>query len=141
MIKGKTYLSGPMHNIEAVEKMFKTEHLLKNMNINVINPADVVYGKTPYSHLPAEGLRHGLSALTEAENIILTPGWEDARGCIIEMFTASLTGTKMFTLNPAQLNQGNICLEKYEILSENLNETIAQILLTQNKKYELNQNK
>ncbi len=141
MIEGKTYLSGPMNSQKAVDQMFRVARLLKDKQIDVINPADVPYGKTYYSHLPAEGLRNGLCSLTESENIVLIPGWKEARGCIIEMFTAALIGTKMFTVNEIQLEKDIILLEKYEIPLEQLNKTVAQLLLTQNETYELKYSK
>lgn len=90
-----TFISGPSNSdFETVRQQL----LISGFDTEIVTPEDIDYTNPLYTGLPGSGFREQLARLSICDKIVFLPGWEQRRGCIAELLTATLCGTKTFEI-------------------------------------------
>lgn len=129
------YLSGPMNGdyIVAEQTFVSMGTLLRSANIMVCSPHEVNWEKLTKSGKSAAGLRFGLTQLVSTDGIILFGDWREARGCLLEVFTAVSIGLEIREITNVH---GKTLNEITTVLSDDhnsfYNDVLLNLLVTQN---------
>jgi hypothetical protein len=127
-INSTLYLSGPMGDGALSVLLFKriTSILTDAGYTIVFDPSSISYTDERFSGKPSNGFREQLNHLTTADTVIFFGEWENARGCIAELFNAVLFGCNLFTLNIDP--NGDIEFAALEVNHSNVSTIVSELL-------------
>jgi hypothetical protein len=131
MSLNRIFISGPM---EASFKRFQLheEQFRKEVaHSDLFNPSELTYANPVFTPFPANGFREGVSELVTSNTVVFLPGWELARGCLVELMVAATAGCALYELHYGQ----HLTLSILNINRENLNEVMIALLENQQKAF------
>lgn len=132
------YLSGSMSGANSDKAFAEAAYLLQQAGyVNVFNPSLVTYTDERFTEKPANGFREQVSHLVECDAVVFFGDWQQARGCIAELFNAVLFGCEIYTLDRTSTS---VQLTRLDIGRGNVNQVISSMLVEQNKTHQKNAN-
>lgn len=134
----RIYLSGSMSGADSSEAFAEAAHILHQAGyVNVFNPSLVTYTDKRFSGKPANGFREQVSHLAECDAVVFFGEWQQARGCIAELFNAVLFGCEIYTLDGTVMP---VQLTRLDVDRNNVNQVISSMLIHQNETHQKNTN-
>ena len=107
----KVFISQPMKNKSESEILItrdkaidRIKQLFPDNEVVIINSYFMAYSPTE-GNIPLKYLAKSIELLADADFVYFCPGWEEARGCIIEHDCTVAYGIMCSTYDPAFENQ------------------------------------
>lgn len=95
VIHGLFYLSSPASPTGESLLLEEAARKLRQQGYTILSPNEVNAGSTV---LPAAELRFGLRMLTQCHAIVLLPGWQNDKRCLLDLYIARNAGHDIYEL-------------------------------------------
>jgi hypothetical protein len=131
MSLNRIFISGPMDAAFQQFQLHEEQFRQEVTHSGLFNPYELTYTNPIFTPFPANGFREGISELVTSDTVVFLPGWELARGCLVELMVAATAGCALYELQYGE----RLTLSTLNINRENLNEVMIALLENQQKAF------
>ena len=125
----KVFVSGPMTREDSSQIFDEAVQTLKGLGYEeIFDPSKIDYDHKSYQGKPSSGFRQQIAELSTSDVLVLLDGWQNSRGCVIELVNAVVFGLEIF-----ELKSSGLIAADYN--SSNINSAAADLFTNQQRNF------